>query len=181
MSNNRAQPDGIISLCKWALGFSMRRWSGLTSVLVAMLLKTALDVLAPWPMKILVDNVMGHRPFTPLLARYFGMFAPQTLVTICVGATVLLFLSAWAVGVLAALANIAFGQRMIYDLASDLFGHLQRMSLRYHARSSTGDLIRRVTTDCGAVSTIVKDALLPVVASVFSLIAMFCIMWRIDW
>ena len=57
---------------------------------------------------------------------------------------------------------------MVYDLATDLFSHLQRLSLRFHSRQSVGDSIRRVTTDCGCVSVIVKDALLPFVAAVVS-------------
>ena len=61
-----------------------------------------------------------------------------------------------------AYANIGFGQRMVYDLATDLFSHLQRLSLRFHSRQSVGDSIRRVTTDCGCVSVIVKDAVLPI-------------------
>ena len=92
-----------------------------------------------------------------------------------------LFLLGWALGVAAACANIAFGQRMVYDLAADLFGHLQRLSLRFHSRQSVGDSIRRVTTDCGCVATIVKDALLPVLSPRWSAwSSMFAIMWRLD-
>ena len=91
-----------------------------------------------------------------------------------------LFLVGWAIGVAASYANIGFGQRMVYDLATDLFSHLQRLSLRFHSRQSVGDSIRRVTTDCGCVSIIIKDALLPILASVITLIAMFVIMWRME-
>jgi ATP-binding cassette subfamily B protein/subfamily B ATP-binding cassette protein MsbA len=69
---------------------------------------------------------------------------------------------------------------MIYDLAEDLYRHLQRLSLKFHSRKSVGDLIRRVTTDTGSVSTIVNDALLPVAASVFTLVSMFLVMWQMD-
>ena len=67
---------------------------------------------------------------------------------------------------------------MVYDLAADLFSHLQRLSLRFHSRQSVGDSIRRVTTDCGCVSVIVKDAVLPFVAALVSFVAMFVVMWR---
>jgi ATP-binding cassette subfamily B protein/subfamily B ATP-binding cassette protein MsbA len=136
-------------------------------------------------MKVLVDNVLYGHPMPPRLARALewlpGAATPANLVTWCALATVVIFLLGWAVGVASTFASIAFGQRMVYDLAIDLFGHLQRMSLRFHARRSSGDLIRRVTEDCGSVSVIVKDALLPVAASVFSLASMFLVMWRMDW
>jgi ATP-binding cassette subfamily B protein/subfamily B ATP-binding cassette protein MsbA len=69
---------------------------------------------------------------------------------------------------------------MVYDLASDLFAHLQRLSLRFHHRRATGDLIRRVTSDCGCISAILKDAMLPVVSSVVTLSIMVGIMWKLD-
>src|SRR6185369_6489768 len=92
----------------------------------------------------------------------------------------LLFLLSWAVGLSNAYANISLGQRMTYDLASDLFARLQQLSLRFHTSKSVGDNIRRVTADCTCVSTILKDALLPALSSLVSLLAMFTIMWRID-
>src|SRR5262249_21859073 len=79
-----------------------------------------------------------------------------------------------------ACANLAFGQRMVYDLATHLFGHLQRLSLRFHSRHSVGDSIRRVTSDCGCVAVIVRDALLPVVSAVVTLVVMFVILWHLD-
>ena len=69
---------------------------------------------------------------------------------------------------------------MVYDVAPTLFGHLQRLSLRFHHRQSVGDSIRRVTTDCGCVSVIVKDAVLPFVAALVSFAAMFYVMWRME-
>ena len=69
---------------------------------------------------------------------------------------------------------------MVYDLATDLFSHLQRLSLRFHSRQSVGDSIRRVTTDCGCVSVIVKDAVLPFVTALVSFVAMFVVMWRLE-
>src|SRR5262249_51067348 len=98
----------------------------------------------------------------------------------CVAGTVLLFLLSWALGLAATLANIQFAQRMVYDLGADLFAHLQRLSLRRHARQPVGDSVRRVSTDCGCVATIVRDALLPVLAAVASLGVMFAILWQID-
>jgi ATP-binding cassette subfamily B protein/subfamily B ATP-binding cassette protein MsbA len=168
----------------WALRYAARRWAGLFWVLAAMVLKTGLDVLQPWPMKMLVDNVLGGQPvparLSSFLAHVPGAVTRDGLLGWCVAAGVLLFVLGWGIGVVGAMANISFGNQMVYDLAADLFDHLQRLSLRFHTRRSVGDLIRRVVSDCGCVSTIVKDALLPVAVSVFSLLAMFGVMWRMD-
>jgi ATP-binding cassette subfamily B protein/subfamily B ATP-binding cassette protein MsbA len=149
-----------------------------------MFLKTGMELLKPLPMKLLVDNVLDQKPLPGIAARLIeilpGAVSREGLLIWTVGATVLLFLSGWALGLASAYANIGFGQRMIYDLAEDLFRHLQRLSLKFHSGKSVGDLIRRVTTDTGSVSTIVNGALLPVAGSVFSLVSMFIIMWQLD-
>ena len=79
------------------------------------------------------------------------------------------------------MANVNLGQRLAYDVAGDVFQHLQKLSLRFHARKSTGDSIRRVLTDSAAVATIAKDALLPAISSLLTLVAMFIVLVRIDW
>jgi ATP-binding cassette subfamily B protein/subfamily B ATP-binding cassette protein MsbA len=149
-----------------------------------MLLKIGLDVLKPWPMKFLVDHVLLGAALSPAVAAAVGLLpgagSPEGLVTWCVAASVVLFLLGWALGVATAWANISFGQRLVYDLAEDLFAHLQALSLRFHSRKPVGDSIRRVTTDSGCVAIIVRDALLPVLTSVISLAVMFLVMWRLD-
>ena len=154
-------------------------------VILAMLLSAGVTVLAPWPMKILVDYVLNGDPAPERVARLLQRLphadSPTALVTWCVGATLVLYLLGWAIETLSAFANMSFGQRMVYDLAGDVYAHLQRLPSSFHARRSSGDLIRRVTVDCGALATIVRDALLPVIGALLSLTAMFFVMWRLDW
>jgi ATP-binding cassette subfamily B protein/subfamily B ATP-binding cassette protein MsbA len=153
-------------------------------VLATMIAKIGVDLLKPWPLKVLVDYGLSGQaltaPLAALAAVLPGADSREGLITWSVNATVVLFVVSWALGVATAYANIGFGQRMVYDLASDLFGHLQRLSLRFHSRQSVGDSLRRVTTDCGCVSVIVKDAMLPFAAAVLTFAAMFVVMWRID-
>jgi ATP-binding cassette subfamily B protein/subfamily B ATP-binding cassette protein MsbA len=180
----RTPADGIIGLCGWALRYALRRKVGLAAVLATMLLQVGLDALKPWPMKLLVDHVLNGRPMTAGLAAVVGWLPgagePQGLLTWCVAATAVLFLLAWALGLAASFASLHLGQRMAYDLGADLFAHVQRLSLRSHARRPVGDAVRRVTSDCGCVATVVKDALLPVFSSVVALAVMFVVMWAID-
>ena len=185
MSDIGTQPRGTLRLCRWAFHYASRRRLALLGVLLAMFLKVGVGVLTPWPMKVIVDYGLQRRPVPPALAGALawlpGADSREVLISWSVAATVLLFLAGWLTGVISSFADLAFGQRIVYDLGADLFQHLQRLSSRFHARQSAGDVIRRVTTDSGAVATIIKDALLPVAGSVVSLTAMFTIMFRIDW
>jgi ATP-binding cassette, subfamily B, bacterial len=171
-------------LCAWAISYALRRWIPLAAVVLSLLLKVGLDLLKPWPTVFLIDYVLRGKAMTPALEKFVqwlpGAPAPQNLIAWSVGATVLIFLLSWAIGVAATYANISLAQRMTYDLAGDLFARMQQLSLHFHAQKSVGDNVRRITADCTCASVIVKDALLPVFSSAVSLIAIFCILWRID-
>jgi ATP-binding cassette subfamily B protein/subfamily B ATP-binding cassette protein MsbA len=176
--------DSMPALCRWAARYAMRRRLGLLAVLLTMILKIGFDLLKPWPLKVLVDQGLKSEPpadaLASLLAWLPGGAGRENLVSWCVAGTVVLFLLGWLLGLATAYANIQFGQRLVYDLAAELFVHFQRLSLRFHSRNPVGDSMRRVTADCGCVATIVKDALLPVLTSALSLALMFVVMWQLD-
>jgi ATP-binding cassette, subfamily B, bacterial len=175
---------GTRAVCWWALSHALHRKSGLMLVLATMLAKVGMDVLRPWPMAVVVDHVLLDKEIPPALDHLVGLLpgaaTPDGLLTWCVAATVVVFLLSWALGLATAYANLHFGQRMVNDVASDLFGHLLRLSLPFHSRQPVGDIIRRVTADSGCVATMLKDALLPLVGSLVSLLVMFVVMWRLD-
>ena len=175
---------GLFRLCRWVSGYALRRWLPLLAVMFTMLVRIGIDLLKPWPLAFLVDYVLRGKvmpePVVRLVSLLPGSTTSDALISWCIAATVALFLLSWAVGLGNAYANISLGQRMVYDLAADLFSRLQQLSLRFHTSRAVGDNIRRVTTDCTCVSVIAKDALLPILSAVVSLIVMFEIMWRLS-
>jgi ATP-binding cassette subfamily B protein len=172
------------SLLGWVWDYAARRWPPLAIVLFTVLVRVGLDVLKPWPLVFLIDYVLKAQPMPLRLLSVVewlpGAPTQAALILWSVGATVLFFLLSWAIGLANAYASISLGQRMVYDLAGDLFGKLQQLSLHFHRRHSVGDTVRRVTADCSCVSVIVKDALVPVASALLSLAVMFLVMWRIN-
>jgi ATP-binding cassette subfamily B protein/subfamily B ATP-binding cassette protein MsbA len=181
----RPQSDpGLLALLRWVMGYALRRWLALAAVGWSLLLKVALEVLKPWPMLFLVDHVLQTRVMPGWLRNLVealpGPHTSPALIGWSVGATILLFLLGWSVGLAQACAGISLGQRMVYDLAADVFARLQQLSLRFHARRTVGDSIRRVTADCACVATILRDALLPAASACVSLVVMFFILWKLS-
>jgi ATP-binding cassette, subfamily B, bacterial len=178
------KPLGMLRIFRWIVHYAARRWPGLFAVLMSMVLGIGLSVLQPWPMKLLVDYALQGNPLPAEAADWLGPhfleLSRETLVAWSVAATVLFFLLSWTVGLLGAYLSTVFGHRLTYEVAADVFYHLQRLSLSFHKRKHLGDTIRRVTSDCSCVSTIVLGAFLPVLTSLFSLGAMFAIMWRMN-
>src|SRR6266403_146872 len=180
----KTSEPGVIELCLWSLRYAVRRKWRMATVLGTMLFNTGLEVIKPWPMVFLIDYVLQDKERPYALSRFLdwlpGLHTSGNLIAWSVAATILIFLLGWAVELANGYMNVSWAQRMVYDLAGDLFARLQELSLRFHTSRSVGDNIRRVTADCSCVSTIVKDALLPVLSAVFTLATMFAVMWRLD-
>ncbi len=141
-------------------------------------LMSAFDLMRPWPLKIVVDSVLGDRPL-PL-----GMAAPlgkPGLLAACAISQVLLQ------GMLGAIAywnnrtTITIGQKMVNDLRSDLYQHLQRLSLSFHAKRQVGDLLYRLTADTYAIQVLTMNGVFPVVSAGMFLTGMTFVLARIDW
>jgi ABC-type multidrug transport system fused ATPase/permease subunit len=166
------------------LRYAWPHWRGLATLLATMALGIGLDVLRPWPTKLLVDQILGHQPVPSPLHRLLACLpGPHgrdgLLVWVCVG-TIVIFVAATLLSMASTVASVGLGQRMTYDLGADLFLHLQRLSLLFHSRRPVGDTIARVTGDPYCVQALVTGALLPLLQSVITLITMFAIMWRLE-
>jgi ATP-binding cassette subfamily B protein/subfamily B ATP-binding cassette protein MsbA len=162
------------------LRYAGPHWRGLVVLSLAMLVNVALDLLRPWPLKLLIDNVLGHRPVPHVLAVLPAADSPHGLLVWVVMAMIGLFVVGTVVSMTHTYASLRVGQEMTYDLAADLFRHLQRLSLLFHSRRSVGDMIARVTGDSYCVSTFVTDGLMPALQSVILLISMFVVMWTLQ-
>jgi ATP-binding cassette subfamily B protein/subfamily B ATP-binding cassette protein MsbA len=95
-------------------------------------------------------------------------------------ATLLIFMANRGVQVMKAYIQDGIGNRMMYSLGGELFDHLQRLSLRFHYQQSSGDLVKRVTTDSRCVRELAMGVIVPALTSLASLVIMFAIMWRLN-
>jgi ATP-binding cassette subfamily B protein len=179
-----ARPPGVLKICWTFVRLSFRRWRALLGVVVTLIAESALNIVKPWPLAILVDNVLGGHALTGWKHGVFdalpGGLSHSALLNWVVIASLLVFALDWAVTLLGDYSRLGFGQRLVYDVAETIFDHLQRLSLRFHNRHGVGDSIRRITSDSSCASTIVVDAILPVFASILTLGGMVLVMWRLD-
>lgn len=163
--------------------YALPEWRGLLLIGVLMLLGVAAGLLAPWPLKLIVDNVL-HGEAVPTRLIWIqnlpGAASPTGLLAWLAAATVGLFLVRRMVSILQAYTQAGTGSRMVYGLAADLFLHLQTRSLRFHQQHHTGDLIRRVTADTSCVRELVMHVYLPLLTSGVTVLSMFSVMWQIS-
>jgi ABC-type multidrug transport system fused ATPase/permease subunit len=72
-------------------------------------------------------------------------------------------------------------QELAFDLRAALYAQIQRLSLGFHERQRTGDLITRVTRDIDRVQDFLSGSLFKMLASVLSILGMFAVMLWMDW
>ena len=156
-----------------ALRYPAQHRAPLAWIVVLSLVSIGLNLLLPWPVKLIVDGVLAGQPLPE--ARLVGASAAEQLLWLALasaGLFVLLRLTEMARLSLAA----RIGRRMQYELGGTQFLHLQNLSPRFHARAQTGDLMRRVVTDSKCVDEFFIGICIPAFTSGLMLVAMFAIM-----
>lgn len=159
-------------------------WPLATLVIVMLLGQVVMDVLAPWPIKVVFDNVIGKHhldgPIGHMVHRLVGAdrFALLNLIVVAFITIALLDgLFSYAGNLL--LSNV--GQGFVFDVRRDLFAHVQRLSLRFHGRRRTGDLMARLTADISNIQDVVVTAASTVFTNGLTIALMVVVMLRLDW
>jgi ATP-binding cassette subfamily B protein len=167
-------------LLRYAL-LDKRGWAFLIVVTLA---SSACGLLTPWPMMILVDQVLEQGPKPELLAWAVHIFpggqSARGLLLWVVAAGLAIFAVNSLLDVLITRAWIRLGQKMVYRVAADLFAQVQRRSLLFHSRSSVGDLMCRITGDSWCVYKLVENLLITPLFVLLTIGGMVVLMCRMD-
>jgi ATP-binding cassette subfamily B protein len=153
--------------------------------LVLSLIGIGLNLLKPWPFKIIVDDVIpkfslgAHVRFPGFEANW--IHDSKTLVLVlCLALVVIQFL--W--GVINWATNyilVKVGLQTLLKLRTDLYAYLQSLSLKYHDVRRSSDLSFRVAYDSQSIQTIYNKGFTGIFGSVVTLIGTFTIMVQLDW
>jgi len=157
------------------------RWL-LAGSLLALVAEVALRALEPWPLKVVFDWLLGGKR-----AGHSSTFAnaegvePVVLLTLCALAIVVIR----GLRALADYGNtVGFslaGSRVLSQVRSEVYRHLQRLSLAFHDRARSGDLILRVMSDTAMLKDVAVTAALPLLANLLIVLSMVGVMFWLNW
>ncbi len=152
--------------------------------LIAVIGESVANLLEPWPLKIVFDNVLRTRPINGVLNNFI-------LHTVGSHQSAILSFAVAAVLAIAALEAVSsyiekyfstsVGQWVTHDLRQMLYAHIQFLSMPYHDQKQTGDLISRVTSDIDAIQRFVVAGLLGVLIDSMTLLGMVGVMLYVNW
>jgi ATP-binding cassette subfamily B protein/subfamily B ATP-binding cassette protein MsbA len=153
--------------------------AGVAGVVGMMLVNVGLNVLKPWPVAVLIDSVLGQKPWPGQRQPIVAGAKPMMVVWLSVAIFVLYF----AQGAFSAAQNyysIQASLRGLTRLRQELFARLLRLSLRFHQGASAGDLIYRASWDTYAVQTLFQQGLMTFATASLSLLVMAFVMARLN-
>jgi ATP-binding cassette, subfamily B, bacterial len=149
--------------------------------LVAMVFAALFALAEPWPIALVLNSVLSDHPLPGILTSLLG--EDPGLVTLLIFLMVARFLIVVVGHAFVALRNYLdakVDQYMVLDLRSDLFEHAQKLSLTFHDRRQTGQLMSQINNQAAAVGNIVM-AFPPIIESFLTLSGMLVIALFIDW
>ena len=159
--------------------------SSLVIILAAMLLQTAMSVAAPWPLKVILDNVVGERKLPPwlddFLRRFMASGGKMQIAAAAAIATILIALLGAAASYLANYYTTSVGQWVANDLRLRTYHHLQQLSLNYYNTHEMGTLLSTITADVQTIQNFASSSTLGILVDMFTIVAMLVIMFWLNW
>ncbi|NOZ27429.1 MAG: ABC transporter ATP-binding protein [Chloroflexi bacterium] len=148
-------------------GFLRPYWKALVLTCVLLILSTGLSLLPPLVQRQIVDDVIGARDLSGLgrmIATLAGIYALLAFVDF--GEQYM---------------RHALGERFLFDLRVRIYDHLQRLSLSFFERTSTGELMSRATNDVNALEQFVTHGVILTVVDLLRLLGASAILLTLDW
>jgi ABC-type multidrug transport system fused ATPase/permease subunit len=153
-------------------------------VFAAMLAETVMSLAAPWPLKIVIDNVIGSHGLPAWLAQIVGPETADHKLRIAATAAIALVAIA-AIGGVAGYVESYYsesvGQWIANDLRLKVYEHLERLSLSYYDKHETGQLLSTLTDDIGAIQSFASSSTLGIVVDIMTIVGMIGLMFWLDW
>ena len=168
----------LLSTLLRALQFFRPERARIVGVLALMLAGIGANLLKPWPMAVLVDCVLGSKALPTALQSWSGDKA--TLIALLAGATVLLHLLQGGLNATQNFLAISVGLRGLRRVRNEVFGWLQRLSLRFHQGRNTGDLIHRAAWDTFSFQTLFQQGMMTSASAALSFGLMVVVMAQLN-
>jgi ATP-binding cassette, subfamily B, bacterial len=172
-----------VSLVSWTLSFLRPYRLRVVAIAILSVAEIVMAALAPWPLKLVVDSVLGSYPLPGPLAAVMtsaGGVSPAALLAIIVAAGLFLQIAIEAIRMIHTQLQVEMGQLVVYNLRARLLAHLQALPLRHHILTRTADSVYRLDADAHCVDDLVIGGVFPLALALLNLGVMFGVLAYLD-
>jgi ATP-binding cassette, subfamily B, bacterial len=168
---------GIVGAHLW----EMRR--NLATALFCIFGFTLMELLSPWPLKIIIDYILLGKTLPPSLGWLDGLMARgETVAVIIISLGIVLIAGCRSLlDYFQLYQTSSIGHQMTHILRRELFSHLQRLSLRFHNRARSGELLNRVTTETEVLKDTFAESVMTASSQLLTVAGMFVVMFLLNW
>jgi ABC-type multidrug transport system fused ATPase/permease subunit len=157
----------------------------LVVIFLAMLVETVMSLATPWPLKIILDNVIGSHKLTPWLHHLIGPMLENGSRLHVAFLAALVFVLIAVLGAIASYIDNYYtenvGQWVAHDLRMQMYQHLQRLSLGYYNTHETGTILSTLTTDIQTIEGFASSSTLNILVDLLTIVCMLGIMFWLNW
>jgi ABC-type multidrug transport system fused ATPase/permease subunit len=179
-------PKGSVSpinMARFVLEFAAPYRISLIIIFIAMLVETFMSIAAPWPLKIILDNVVGKHSLPEYLSWLHNFSFGEHTMKLAVFAA----LGVIAISVIGEVAGYienyyteSVSQYVANDLRLRLYHHLQHLSLKYYDSHLIGNMVSTIISDVSTIQSFTSSALLSILIDVLTIFGMLGVMLYLD-
>ena len=161
----------------------LRMKSSLMLAFISMLGFTLCELLAPWPLKLIFDQVLLQKPIAVDFRPFQQLLSGDKTVAVLVlsSGIIIIALLRGIFSFSQIFLTSRVGYKITYTLRRKLFSHLQQLSLSFHSRSKSGELMTKITSDTNALRDVFAESALTFTAHLLTVIGMFAVMIWVNW
>lgn len=148
--------------------------------LLALFAEVAFRLLEPWPLAYVIDAVVAASG-SDLATRQADLGSMTMLIGVCAAGLVAVVALRALMSYLMTICFALAGNRVLTRVRSELYAHLNALSMSFHDRRRTGDLVTRVTGDVGRLQEAAVTAMVPLVGNLLTLGGMLIVIAIMDW
>lgn len=154
-------------------------------IFIFMLLDTATSLAAPWPLKIILDSVVGNHKLAPWLHRFIGPLLENGSKAHVAAVAAFAFVLIAVIDAIASYVDNYYtesvGQWVAHDLRMRTYHHLQRLSLGYYSTHETGTILSTLTTDIQTIQGFASSSKLGILVDMLTIVCMLGLMFWLNW
>ena len=154
-------------------------------ILLAMLVETAMSLATPWPLKVILDNVVSHHKMSPWLEDLLHPWMDGRHQMHIAALAAIAFVLIAVLGAIATYIDNYYtesvGQYVAHDLRMRTFHHLQRLSLGYYNTHQTGAMLSTITTDIQTIQGFASSSTLNILVDMLTIVCMLALMFWLNW
>jgi len=181
LATGNSIPSKSLAKLVWTMVSPYKKW--LLIILLAMLVETAMSLAAPWPLKIIIDNVIGHRNLPHWLRWMDDVFPAENRIQFAAVAGISMIMMA-SIGALASYIDNYFTESVAQYVSNDLrrriYHHLQRLSLEYYDTHQTGKLLSTITSDVSTIQDFASSTLMNMFVDSLTIVGMLGLMFYLN-